>query len=131
MGTFGGYSSLRELKAELTATQYLGGQPAVCWRHCYRGNAYTGVVWSVWEQDPGSLACRPRWIRCDVVRYTGEGWEYKPLREADGPCYYSCPLRYLRMVPDDQEGVNPEWRAKVQAYHEERRRRRCRKTVAI
>ena len=39
--------------------------------------------------------------------------------EGDGPYYYSCPLKYLSMVPEQ----NAEWRRIVREHHARRTRR--------
>jgi hypothetical protein len=47
-----------------------------------------------------------------------------------GPCRYSCPLKYLEMVPIEQYGGNAPGREGVRGYHtrqaENRRQRRLR-----
>ena len=48
------------------------------------------------------------------------GWGYKDMEERVGPCYYSCPLAYLDMVPTANEG----WRNRVREYHERRKTRK-------
>jgi hypothetical protein len=47
------------------------------------------------------------------------------MDESVFPYYFSCPLKYLEMVPLEQYGGNAEWRKGVQEYHAEKRRRRC------
>jgi len=97
------------------------GRPTVisrCLAHCYRGGAFSGVLWSVWEQtvegDAAEAEKSARSIRCDLLSYgSASGWGVKTLGEVSGPFYYSCPLGYLRMVPVVDEG----WRAGVRAYH--------------
>ena len=86
-----------------------------CLRHCYRGNNFSGVLWSAWEFDSGD-----RGIRCDLLRFdSADGkWSYKPLDESMEPYYYSCPLGYLDLVPDNSKFARPEWRAKVRQYHD-------------
>ncbi len=89
-----------------------------CLRHAAVGN----VLWMVWEVSPGDPARLPyRFIGCDLLAAggKGEGWGYKDMCESMGPCYYSCPLAYLEMVPV----ANAGWREKVREYHESRRRK--------
>jgi len=43
--------------------------------------------------------------------------ELRPRFGAQHPYHYSCPLRYLKMVPEIEEGVNLEWRQGAQEYH--------------
>ena len=62
-----------------------------------------------------------RWITCDLLRYQmGYGWGYKDMEESMHPCYYSCPLGYLDMVPIDQYGGNDQWREAVKVHHARR-----------
>lgn len=79
------------------------------------------VLWSVAEitakQDgvfpnlaPGQTL---RFIRCDLLQGGGSEWGHKPLEEAMHPYYYSCPLSYLDMAPEQSR----EWRKGVRAYH--------------
>jgi len=85
---------------------------------CYKGGPGRGVLWSVWEVTEKGLT--KFIIACDLLQYNKRyGWSYKPMDESMGPCYYSCPMKYLNMVPV----VNAGWRAKVLAYHAERQRR--------
>jgi len=102
--------------------------------HCYRGNLFSGVLWSVWERTftHNGEQAKPveRWITCDLLRYQRDyGWGCKPMDESMFPFFFSCPLRYLEMVPIDQYGGNLEWREGVREYHarqkEKRRLRRA------
>jgi len=95
---------------------------------CTAGN----VLWTVWEitQPDGSSN---RHIGCDLLHRSKEGWGYKPMDEDMEPCYYTCPLAYLELVPDSQG--RPEWRTKVRAYWAQRQARmatrRARKARSI
>ena len=42
-------------------------------------------------------------------------WGYKPVGESMGPCYQTCPLKFLDMV-EDPGGFATEWREGVRAY---------------
>lgn len=104
---------------------------STCLAHCYRGNMFSGVLWSVWERtfenhDGGDDFRTQRWIQCDLLRYdrSDEGWGYKDMEESMHPYFYSCPLKYLSMVPLDQYGGNEEWRKLVAEHHERRRAKR-------
>jgi len=46
-------------------------------------------------------------------------WGYKTMDEAMHPFYYSCPLKFLKMVPE----ACPEWRVKVRKWHADKRDR--------
>jgi len=51
-----------------------------------------------------------------------------------GPYYFSCPLKYLRMVPLEQYGGNASWREQVVLHHQrsaEKRRARIEDTGNI
>jgi hypothetical protein len=100
-----------------------------CLAHCYRGSIGSGVLWVVWERafnrDGQAVQPTERWITCDLMRYQKDyGWGYKDLDESMHPYYYSCPLKYLEMVPIEQFGGNSEWRALVTEHHQRRRARR-------
>lgn len=53
---------------------------------------------------------------CDLLEPSGNEWGYKSLVEAEHPYYYSCPLRYLDMAPQQCA----TWRARVHAFHQQR-----------
>ena len=133
-------STRRELIDERTRSSATAGPNSMavattCLAHCYRGNLYSGVLWSVWERTftrHGEQA-QPteRWITCDLLRYQKDyGWGYKDLDESVHPFYYSCPLKYLDLVPIDQYGGNAEWREGVRAYHARQKERRRQRTPA-
>lgn len=135
MGYFSGSPTLKGLIADLIKP-YEGSGQTVAFRrrtiaHCWRGNNRRGVLWIVSEATRDDGVTR-RWISladCDYAnRRDDRSWGYKPMDEADGPYRYSCPLGYLKLVPDGIEGTNAEWRAAVRAYHarkaEERQARR-------
>ena len=92
---------------------------STCIAHCYRGCAFSGVLWTVWERtfikDGVNTQPTERWIGCDLLQYqTNYGWGYKDMEESCGPCTYSCPLGYFAMVPIV---ANEGWRETVRAYH--------------
>lgn len=77
--------------------------------HCIRGNC----LWQVIEHTFPSGVSK-KFIALDLLSNEGgDGWGYKDMDESVGPYYYSCPLRYLQMVPV----ANQEWRHQVVAYH--------------
>ena len=124
----------RQLIAERTKDWTREGAKGVtiattCLAHCYRGGAFSGVLWAVWERrftkDGEEVQPTERWITCDLLRYQKNfGWGYKDLDESVHPFYYSCPLKYLDLVPLDQFGGNPEWREGVRSHHARRKERR-------
>ena len=103
-------------------------------KHCYRGNRFRGVLWSVVEitayadETQQTQPQQYRGIRCDLLEYSRSatcwGWGYKPLSEGGHPYYYSCPESYLAMVPEDSPGTCREWRDEVRKYHETAREQR-------
>ena len=94
-----------------------------CLAHCYRGNCFSGVLWSVFERtfirEGKQTEPSQRWIQCDLLQYSrsNDGWGYKDLDEAMHPYYYSCPQKYLDMVPIETFGGNAEWREQVRQHH--------------
>lgn len=82
--------------------------------HCVRGN----VLWSVKQVTVKTTGKTTRFIMCDLLgAEKGFGWGYKDMDESMGPCYYSCPLSFLDMAPEDGTGnTNPTWREQVRAY---------------
>lgn len=124
MGWFGSRMTRSELIADLTSVSVYEDEDFSCERitikHCYRGNAHSGILWSVVEAKVtkvDKLTTR-RYIHCDLMRYVDGQWSYKPMVEAAHPYYYSCPKKYLQLVPDDAPNTCAEWRAKVREYHE-------------
>jgi hypothetical protein len=94
-----------------------------CVAHCYRGGMFSGVLWTVWERtftkDRTEVQPTERWIGCDLLRSQKSfGWGYKDMDESMGPYFYSCPLKYLNLVPIEKFGGNAEWRATVRRYHQ-------------
>jgi hypothetical protein len=78
--------------------------------HCTKGN----ILWAVMETLTKETGKVDRWILCSILGSDkGFGWGSKDMEEGMGPCYYTCPLSYLEMVPVASEG----WRVKVRAYH--------------
>lgn len=102
---------------------------STCLAHCYRGGAFSGVLWAVWKRtftkDDQPVRPVERWITCDLLRYQKDyGWGYKDMDESMHPYFYSCPLKYLEMVPIDQYGGNAEWREGIRAFHARKREKR-------
>lgn len=102
---------------------------STCLAHCYRGGVRAGVLWTVWEQtftNPDGTPAKPTvlYIGCDKLEYkrmspkhfpySDGDWGYQDMCESMHPFYYSCPLKYLDMVPVACE----EWREGVRAYRQ-------------
>lgn len=93
-----------------------------CLAHCYRGGRFSGVLWSVWERnftiDAKEAKPSARWIGCDLMQFRSpHGWGYKDLDESMGPYNFSCPLKYLNLVPIERFGGNVDWREGVLLYY--------------
>jgi len=143
MGWLFRYGSIRkELIDERTQAWEAAGPEGItvrtaCLAHCYRGNRFSGILWSVWERTfvkNGVAAMKAeRWIVCDLLRHqAGYGWGFKDMEESMHPFYYSCPLGYLKLVPAEDHGGCPEWRQGVREYHaRQAEKRRCRARIAV
>ncbi len=93
----------------------------------YETIAYTlrgNVLWSVVRitaKRPGALKLdagqSTTLIACHLLQGSGSSWGYKPMDESMHPYYYSCPLAYLAMAPEQ----SAEWREGVRGYHARRR----------
>ena len=93
-----------------------------CLAHCYRGGSFSGVLWTVWERtfakEGQDTEPARRWIGCYLLQYQRNyGWGYKGMDESMFPYYFSCPLRYLEMVPIERYGGHAEWRERVRQHH--------------
>ena len=83
------------------------GSRHYCLRHCSSGS----VLWSLWERIR-SDGLTERFVACDLLVSSPNGWGYRALVESDELQYLSCPLAYLRAsVP-----VSERWRARVEEY---------------
>ena len=102
----------KDLISELTETEKSAERTRTSLAHCLRGN----VLWSVWAITYTDERPTRRYIGCDLLQNGGkdEGWGYKDMCEAVHPYYYTCPLKYLDMVP---EVASPDWRAEVIKQH--------------
>lgn len=84
--------------------------------HSTRGNVLWAVVELTYKEEQRSK----RFIACYLLRSDkGYGWGYKDMEESMGPNYYSCPLKYLEMVPE----ANAAWREAVREHHRQRNRK--------
>jgi hypothetical protein len=94
---------------------------STCLARCYRGGVFSGVLWTVWERtftkEGHQTQATERWIGCDLLRYQRYGWGYKDLDESMFPYFFSCPLKYLDLVPLGQYGGHAEWREQVRLHH--------------
>jgi len=84
---------------------------------------YSGTLYAVHEDTffkaDGSVEKARRWIGVYLFKFRkDDGWGYKPMEEGMGPFSYSCPLKYLGMVP---EVAHQAWRDGVIHYHARRK----------
>lgn len=95
------------------------GKVGVAIKHCVRGK----VLWTVHEiREKETGKAIVRFIGCFLMQTDGNGnWGYKDMEESMGPCYYSCPLAYLDMVPMPEGEYAPKWREAVREYWEKRK----------
>lgn len=104
---------------------------STCLAHCFRGGRFSGVLWAVWERtferDGKQVERTQRWITCDLIRCHSGDWGYKDMQEAEHPYYYSCPQKYLDLVPTEEFGGNAEWRSQVRLYHQKQLEKRRQK----
>jgi len=82
--------------------------------HCLRGN----ILWIVREIFYKKENKTERYIQCSILGAQKDyGWGSKDMEESMGPCYHSCPLKYLDLVPEPKSEYSKEWRDRVRAYH--------------
>jgi hypothetical protein len=84
---------------------------------CVEYKSMPGIVWAVWEQVDKHTGKASRYITCYLIKGKIPNVGYKAMDESMGPCYYSCPLEYLDMVPEPQSKYSEGWRDKVRAHH--------------
>lgn len=88
-----------------------------CLAHTFKGSPFAGVLYMVNEIRIGGKA--ERYIGVDLLKYSKTDfagcWGYKDMEEGCGPCNYSCPLKYLEMVPCPG-GYATEWRETVKRW---------------
>jgi hypothetical protein len=120
MGWYFSSQSRSELIAKLTQSEETERASVKVIAHALRGN----VLWSVAEITAKTRDVHPdlapgqsiRFIRCDLLDGSSGQWGHKPLEESMHPYYYSCPLSYLDMAPEQSR----QWRDGVRAYHANR-----------
>lgn len=119
-----GYTSGWSTKAKLIAYLVRDDSASKCLRSCFRGEKFSGVLWSVREfvKDQKVIIC------CDVLSCHDQQlypykkvWGYRDLCESMHPYYYSCPLSYLKLA---KEVACQDWRTLVMQYHKERSEKR-------
>ncbi|MGK2927659.1 MAG: hypothetical protein ACSLE2_18755 [Lysobacterales bacterium] len=114
MGWYFSNASKSDLIKELTSESIGAEWTRTTIAHAVRGS----VLWTVNQVSRLNGQESRLFIGCDLLQKSGGYWGHKPLSEEDGPYYYSCPLKYLDMVPVQ----NADWRVKVREYHARRTR---------
>lgn len=88
-----------------------------CLAHCCRGN----TLWKVMEITNYETGKVIRFIGVDLMANHDRNfsyWGYKDMTESMGPAYFTCPEKYLDMVPLPDSDHAQGWRDKVRAYHQ-------------
>ena len=68
------------------------------------------------ETSPVTETKEHTYIVLFMVRGGRGNWGYKDVTESMGPLSYSCPLKFLDMVPQSESEYAAGWREKVRAY---------------
>ncbi len=119
MGTF--YTpgaTKKDIIAEVASNSENGDYTHTVLRKCCIGNVVWTVQEVVYKRECNSSSRTGkvykigevvRFIGCYLLSKVDGDWGYKPMDESVGPCYYTCPTGYFKLVPV----VNQEWRDKV------------------
>jgi hypothetical protein len=77
------------------------------------------VLWAVHEVAVGQEKAGTKFLVCYLIGYDRRDgtYGYKDMGEECGPCYYSCPLAYLDMVPEPEGEYAKAWRTNVREAH--------------
>lgn len=140
MGSYWGWSTRRALIEDLTKSERTESEDGRIWERNTIARACVGNdLWSVVEitrhiPGPGNAKAIHRAICLDKMMCSTRGrgynkiteWGHKPLSEEMFPYSYSCPLKFLKMVPIK----NWEWRLRVMGYWAAREYRAARKREA-
>jgi hypothetical protein len=96
---------------------------AECVQSC-RAVKHTVIGNHLWCIGEGTIQGKPhRYVILFKLENGGRiGWGYKPISEDMGPCYYDCPLEYVKEVETFAPlAYAEEWRAKVYARNGQNR----------
>jgi len=110
-----------DLIRELTAPEESEARRWETLAHSVRDN----VLWAVVSITDKLKDTHKHYIVCHLLdrEHGGTAWGYKSIDEGMHPHYYSCPLKYLKMVP---EVACADWRKRVREYHQQRNQLRAR-----
>lgn len=91
-----------------------------CLAHCYKGAPFQGVLYTVWERE-NTRGETYRYIVVFLLSLWNvrglKGWAYKDIETSMHPYNYSCPLKYLKMAPANQEDKHwMDWERGVRAW---------------
>lgn len=134
MGWYGTYGTTRkEMIASICKDWEKDGRGVNYIAKQYKGASFKGVLYVVGQ--PWSTAfdglhvenIEDRFITVYLLEFRrdktyGDSWAYKGMDESVHPYYYSCPKKYLNMVPTVQ---NAEWRKSVNLYWDRLRVKRA------
>ena len=87
-----------------------------CLRHCYRGPAWSGVLYSLWECEYKDGRPTARWCMVTLMKYysrDGGIWMCKDMEDSMHPFYYGCPKSYVRASTDPVNDDARNWRTKI------------------
>lgn len=78
---------------------------------CVKKAVHGNELWTIWHDKETDK----KHIILFLLAKQDGNWGYKDISESMGPYYHKCPLSFLKEVPE----TNPDWRARVRAYHAE------------
>lgn len=95
-----------------------------CLAKQFKGNSFSGVLYSVWKVEVtrnDQFVREYSYIGVDLLQYRNKMWGIKNMDETMGPYYFSCPMKYLNMIPCPNSTSAVEWRQKVVKYWADRK----------
>jgi hypothetical protein len=122
MGWLYGWKSREELTAHLL------NEPTTYTTLAHRRTSEGGesVLWAVHEVAAGREKAGTKFLVCYLIGHDRRDgtFGYKDLGEECGPCFYSCPVKFLDMVPEPDGEYAHGWREKVRQFHAQAAARR-------
>lgn len=83
-----------------------------------------GLHQIIQSEEESTKECNQDEVNVDNIHIDRHGRVRPPL-------FFSCPIGYLNMVPIDQYGGEPEWRAQVIKHHENKREKRRSRAIIV
>ena len=113
MGWLYGWSSRRSLIDHLSHGEETEAAKWATVAKYLSGN----VMWVVHDVTRKATGEVTRFIACYLLQRHGGDWGYKDMEESMGPYFYTCPPKFLEMVPvvgcqKWRDGVLAHWKAK-------------------